>query len=105
MGLVICGFWLAGSERIIWAKFPLFKGKTWLPSSPLLPVQPLASEKTANLVDLVSLDFAEVVYSTNYLVLLAKLKSFYITGNVLNKIQSYLSGRSCQVQIGGVVSD
>ncbi len=56
-------------------------------------------------VDLVYLDFAKAVDSVNHRFLLAKRKSSGIDGAVLNWIKSYLSNRSYQVQIDGVLSE
>ncbi len=56
-------------------------------------------------MDLVYLDFAKAFDSVNHRFLLAKLKSSGIDGAVLNWIKSYLSNRSYQVQIDGVLSE
>ncbi len=56
-------------------------------------------------VDLVYLDFAKAFDSVNHRFILATLKSSVIIGAVLNWIKSYLSNRSYQVQIGGVLSE
>ncbi len=57
------------------------------------------------MVYLVYLDFAKALDSVNHWFLLAKLKSSGIDGAVLNWIKSYLSNRSYQVQIDGVLSE
>ncbi len=56
-------------------------------------------------VELVYLDFAKAFDSVNHRFLLAKLKSSGIDGAALNWIKSYVSNRSYQVQINGVLSD
>ncbi len=56
-------------------------------------------------VDLVYLDFAKAFGSVNHRFPLAKLKSSGIDGAVLNWIKSYLSNRSYQVQIDGVLTE
>ncbi len=56
-------------------------------------------------MDLVYLDFAKVFDSVNNRSLLAKLKASGIDGAVLNWIKSYLSDRSYQVQIDGILSE
>ncbi len=56
-------------------------------------------------VDIVYLDFAKALHSTNHRFLLTKLKSSGIDGAVLNWIKSYLSNRSYQVKIDGVYSE
>ncbi len=56
-------------------------------------------------VELVYLVFAKAFDSANHRFLLAKLKSSGIDGAVLNWIKSYLSNRSYQVQIDGVLSE
>ncbi len=56
-------------------------------------------------MDLVYLDFAKAFDSVNHQVLLAKLKASGIDGAVLNWIKSYLSNRSYQVQIDGILSE
>ncbi len=48
---------------------------------------------------------AKAFDSVNHRLLLAKLKSSCIDGAVLNLIKSYLSNRSYQVQIDGIVSE
>ncbi len=55
-------------------------------------------------MDLVYLDFAKAFDSVNHRFLLAKLKASGIDGAVLNWIKSYLSDRSYQVQIDGILS-
>ncbi len=56
-------------------------------------------------MDLVYLDFAKAFDSVNHRFLLAKLKASGIDGAVLNWIKSYLSSRSYQVQIDGILSE
>ncbi len=56
-------------------------------------------------MDLVYLDFAKAFDSVNHRFLLAKLKASGIDGAVLNWIKSYLSNRSYQVQIDGILSE
>ncbi len=56
-------------------------------------------------VDLVYHDFATAFDSVNRRFLLAKLKASGIDGAVLNRIISYLSNRSYQVQIDGILSE
>ncbi len=56
-------------------------------------------------MDLVYLDFAKAFDSVNHGFLLAKLKASGIDGAVLNWIKSYLSNRSCQVQVDGTLSE
>ncbi len=55
-------------------------------------------------VDLVYLDFTKAFNSVNHRFLLAKLKASEIDGAVLNWIKLYLSNRSYQVQIDGILS-
>ncbi len=55
--------------------------------------------------DLAYLDFAKAFYSFNHRFLLAKLKASGIDGGELNWIKSYLSNRSYQVQIDGILSE
>ncbi len=55
-------------------------------------------------MDLVYLDFAKAFDSVNRRLLLAKLKSSCVGGAVQNWIKLYLSTRSYQVQIDGVLS-
>ncbi len=54
-------------------------------------------------VDLVYLDFAKAFDSLNHRFLLAKVKSSGTDGAVLNWIKFYLSYRSYQVHIDGVL--
>ncbi len=56
-------------------------------------------------MDFVYLDFAKAFDSFNHLFPLAKLKSSGIDGAVLNWIKSYLSNRSHQLQIDGILSE
>ncbi len=56
-------------------------------------------------VDLVSIDLANAFDSVNHWFLIAKLKSSCIDGAVPNWIKSYLSNRSYQVHIDGVLSE
>ncbi len=56
-------------------------------------------------MDLVYLDFAKAFDSVSHRFLLAKLKASGIDGAVLNWIKSYLSDRSYQVQIDGILSE
>ncbi len=56
-------------------------------------------------MDLVYLDFTKAFDSVKHRFLLAKLKSSGIDGAVLNWIKSYLSNRSYQVHIDGVLSE
>ncbi len=52
-----------------------------------------------------TVDFAKAFNSVNHRFLLAKLKASGIDGAVPNWIKSYLSNRSYQVQIDGIVSE
>ncbi len=61
--------------------------------------------KLADGVNLVYLDFKKAFDSVNHRFLIAKLKSFGIYEAVPNWIKSYLSNRSYQVQIDGVLSE
>ncbi len=56
-------------------------------------------------MDLDYLDFTLSINSVNHRFLLAKLKSSGIDRAVLNCIKGYLSNRSYQVQIDGVLSE
>ncbi len=56
-------------------------------------------------MDLVYLDFAKAFDSVNHRFLLAKLKASATDGAVLSWIKSYLTGRSYQVQIDGILSE
>ncbi len=56
-------------------------------------------------VELASFNFAKAFDSVNHRFLLAKLKASGIDGAVINWIKSYLSNRSYQVQIDGVLSE
>ncbi len=56
-------------------------------------------------MDLVYLDFAKPFDCVHHRFLQTKLKSSGIDGAVLSWIKSYLSNRSYQVQIDGVLSE
>ncbi len=56
-------------------------------------------------VDLVYADFAKAFDFVNHRFLLAKLKSSGTDGPVMNWIKPYVSNRSCQFQIDGVLSE
>ncbi len=56
-------------------------------------------------VDLVYLYFAKAFDSVNHRFLIAKLKASRNDGAVLNWIKSYMSNRSYQVQIDGILSE
>ncbi len=56
-------------------------------------------------MDLVYLDFAKAFDSVNHSFHLAKVKASGIDGAVLNWIKSYLSDRSYQVKIDGILSE
>ncbi len=56
-------------------------------------------------MDLAFLDFAKAFDSVNHRILLAELKASGIDGAVLNWIKSYLSNRSYQVQLDGMLSE
>jgi hypothetical protein len=54
--------------------------------------------------DILYLDFAKAFVSVDHNILLAKLKSYGVTGNLLNWFADYLHGRLQRVVVDGVAS-
>lgn len=55
--------------------------------------------------DILYLDFAKAFDSVDHGILLAKLRSYEVSGNLLNWITDYLHGRVHRVVVDGVASD
>ncbi len=63
----------------------------------------LVSEKNTQ-TDVVYLDFAKAFDSVDHLILLRKVRSYGVTGSVLNWFRDYLNGRTQRVIIDGACS-
>ncbi len=65
----------------------------------------LQEARATRLINLIDPDFEKAFDSVNHRLLLGKLKSFGVDGNVLSWVKSYLSSRSNPVQIDDILSD